>query len=192
MSTINSRKKPDLKKCSGDSFAHGNNKLEVLSYFSSHIESMERFTVAEIYVIDCSQGNMWSDHTAIKLHIDESVKRVTNQRHRRIPYHMRKKVKDELKRLEELDIIEKVKGPTPWISPIVGVPKKIKKTIRICADMRQTNRAIEKEITQFELLDCIIKVNKLSTRVVVVYRPPPSCKNGFRYEDFALEWASYI
>ena len=48
------------------------------------------------------------------------------------------------------------------------------------------------EITQFELLDCIIKVNKLSTRVVVVYRPPPSCKNGLRYEDFALEWASYI
>ena len=34
-------------------------------------------------------------------------------------------------------------------------------------------------VAQFELLDCIIiKVNKLSTRVVVVYRPPPSCKNG--------------
>ena len=33
-------------------------------------------------------------------------------------------------------------------------------------------------VTQFELLDCIIKVNKLSTRVVVVYRSPPSCKNG--------------
>ena len=48
------------------------------------------------------------------------------------------------------------------------------------------------EITQFELLDCIIKVNKPSTRVVVVYRPPPSCKNGLRYEDFAVEWASYI
>ena len=42
------------------------------------------------------------------------------------------------------------------------------------------------------MLDCIIKVNKLSTRVVVVYRPPPSCKNGLRYEDFAVEWASYI
>ena len=32
------------------------------------------------------------------------------------------------------------------------------------------------KITQFELLDCIIKVNKLSTRLVVVYRPPPSRK----------------
>ena len=35
-------------------------------------------------------------------------------------------------------------------------------------------------------------MNKLSTRVVVVYRPPPSCKNGLRYEDSAVEWASYI
>ena len=45
------------------------------------------------------------------------------------------------------------------------------------------------EITQFELLDCIIKVNKLSTRLVVVYRPPPSRKNGLRYENFAIEWS---
>ena len=43
------------------------------------------------------------------------------------------------------------------------------------------------EITQFELLDCIIKVNKLSTRLVVVYRPPPSRKNGLKYENFAIE-----
>ena len=48
------------------------------------------------------------------------------------------------------------------------------------------------EIAQFELFDCIIKVNKLSTRVVVVYRPPPSCKNGLKYEDFTVDWASYI
>ena len=32
------------------------------------------------------------------------------------------------------------------------------------------------EITQFELVYCIIKVSKLSTRVVVVHRPLSSCK----------------
>ena len=58
-------------------------------------------------------------------------------------------------------------------------------------DISFRNIVTTNEITQFELLDCIIKVNKLSTRVVVVYRPPPSCKNGLRYEDFAVEWASY-
>ena len=59
-------------------------------------------------------------------------------------------------------------------------------------DISFRNIVTTNEITQFELLDCIIKVNKLSTRVVVVYRPPPSCKNGLRYEDFVVEWASYI
>ena len=59
-------------------------------------------------------------------------------------------------------------------------------------DISFRNIVTTNEITQFELLDCIIKVNRLSTRVVVVYRPPPSCKNGLRYEDFTVEWASYI
>ena len=58
-------------------------------------------------------------------------------------------------------------------------------------DISFRNIVTTNEITQFELLDCIIKVNTLSTRVVVVYRPP-SCKNGLRYEDLAVEWASYI
>ena len=26
----------------------------------------------------------------------------------------------------------------------------------------------------------------------MVYRPPPSRKNGLRYENFAIEWSSYI
>ena len=35
-------------------------------------------------------------------------------------------------------------------------------------------------------------MKKLSTRVVVVYKPPPSCKNRSKYADFDIEWASYI
>ena len=42
-------------------------------------------------------------------------------------------------------------------------------------DISFRNIVTTNEITQFELLDCIIKVNKLSTRVVVVYRPDPLC-----------------
>ena len=45
------------------------------------------------------------------------------QPHRRVPFHVRKRIEAELQRLEELDIIEKVDGPTPWVSPIVPVPK---------------------------------------------------------------------
>lgn len=53
----------------------------------------------------------------LKLHIDNTVQPIT-QPHRRIPFHVRKSVEKELKVLEENDIIEKISGLTPWISPI--------------------------------------------------------------------------
>ena len=59
----------------------------------------------------------------INLHIESSVPSVT-QRHRRIPLHMRKDVEAELKRLREMDFIEEVTGPTPWVGPVVVVTKK--------------------------------------------------------------------
>ena len=91
----------------------------------------------------------------VKLHIRSDVK-PTAQRHRRIPFHMRKKVENELERLEKLDIIEKVKGQsTPWISPIVVVPKK-NDAIRICVDMRLPNKAIERERHITPTLDDVI------------------------------------
>ena len=44
----------------------------------------------------------------------------------RNPYHIREKVKTALEDLEKQDIIERVPEdqPTPWVSPIVAVPKK--------------------------------------------------------------------
>ena len=47
----------------------------------------------------------------------------------------------KLKQLEELEVIEKVNGPTSWINPLV-VLEKPNGDIRICLDMRQANRAI--------------------------------------------------
>ena len=82
---------------------------------------------------------------AVKLHINKSISPVA-QPHRRIPFHQRKKVEDELQRLQDLDIIEEVDGPTPWVSPIVVVPKpKNPEKIRICVDMRAPNTAIRRE-----------------------------------------------
>ena len=81
----------------------------------------------------------------VELHIDKTVQPVP-QSHRRIPFHIRKNVEKELQYLEENDIIEKVEGPTPWISPIVAAPKpKQPDKIRICVDMRQANTAIQRE-----------------------------------------------
>ncbi|XP_064639559.1 uncharacterized protein K02A2.6-like [Lineus longissimus] len=90
----------------------------------------------------------------VTLHIDKDVK-PKQQPHRRIPFHIRKDVEKELQRLEELDIIEKVDGPTPWISPIVTVPKK-SGAIRICVDMREANKAIKRERHLMPTLDDLV------------------------------------
>ncbi|XP_006817666.1 uncharacterized protein LOC102808870 [Saccoglossus kowalevskii] len=48
----------------------------------------------------------------VKLHIDETVQPVA-QPHRRIPFHIRKKVEKKIAEMEAADIIEKVDEATP-------------------------------------------------------------------------------
>ena len=50
----------------------------------------------------------------------------------------------ELERLQRLDIIEPVTGPTRWVNLIVPVPKSNDR-IRLCLDMRRANEAIIRE-----------------------------------------------
>ena len=56
------------------------------------------------------------------LYIDKTVPPVA-RKHSRVPLHKRKKVADEIARLEKADIIERVTGPTEWVSRIVTPPK---------------------------------------------------------------------
>ena len=78
----------------------------------------------------------------VKLHIDKTVPPVAQSAHR-IPFHLRKKLSVELKKLEQQGIIEKVEGPTPWVSPLVMIPKK-NGDVRLCVDMRMPNQAIQR------------------------------------------------
>ena len=50
----------------------------------------------------------------------------------------------ELINLEEQGIIEKVEGPTPWVSPLVIIPKK-NGEVHLCTDMRRASKAINRE-----------------------------------------------
>ncbi|CAB4022955.1 PREDICTED: uncharacterized protein K02A2.6-like [Paramuricea clavata] len=80
----------------------------------------------------------------IKLDIDKT-KIPKAQPQRRIPYHIREKVKNAITELENQDVIEKVpeNEATPWVSPIVAVPKKDGQ-VRICVNMRLANEAIRR------------------------------------------------
>ena len=92
----------------------------------------------------------------IKVHVDPSVKPVAHP-HRRIPFHIKKQVEAKLDELEKADIIERVEGPTPWISLIVAVPKPSSPDeIRICVDMRAVNRAIIRERHVIPTIDDIV------------------------------------
>ena len=80
----------------------------------------------------------------VKLNIDKNHPPRAQQQ-RRIPYHIREKVQNALEQLEKENIIERVPEdqPTPWVSPIVAVPKK-DGGVRICVDMRAANEAIKR------------------------------------------------
>lgn len=54
------------------------------------------------------------------------------------------------------DIIEPDGGPTPWVSPIVIVPKQDGVSVRICVDAKKPNTAIIRERHITPTLDDLI------------------------------------
>ena len=78
----------------------------------------------------------------VQLHIDPDEKPVA-QPIRRTPFCLRSKVEEKIKKLVDLDIIELVQGPSPWVNPVVLMPKP-GGDIRLCIDMRRDNEAIRR------------------------------------------------
>ena len=71
---------------------------------------------------------------------------------RKVPVSLRDKVKNELDRMEKLNIIRKVDKPTKWVNSMVVVPK-ANREVRICFDPRDLNRTIKREHYQMQTLD---------------------------------------
>ena len=96
------------------------------------------------HVLDKYQ-DLWKDGRTgklkdfeVKLHVDPSLQPII-QPQRRIPFYLCQNVDAELDKLENQGIIEAVTGPTPWVSPIVVIPKSNSDDVRICVDMRSSN-----------------------------------------------------
>ena len=62
-------------------------------------------------------------HVKVKLDIEESVTSVAQKNHR-LPFHLRKKVYNALKRLLDRGITEPVNGTSEWMSLVIIAPKR--------------------------------------------------------------------
>ncbi|CAC5408376.1 unnamed protein product [Mytilus coruscus] len=91
----------------------------------------------------------------LKIYIDKNVKPIA-QPTRRLPFNIRKSVEEKLCELEEMDVIERVEGPTEWVSPLVVVPKR-NSEIRICVDMRRANEAVKRSRHPIPTVDEILQ-----------------------------------
>ena len=87
--------------------------------------------------------------------IDPKVQPVA-QPIRKVPYHLRDKLSTKLDELVELDIFEKVSGPSWWVSPVVVVPKP-SGDICLCGDMRQANMAVKRERAPIPTIDEVLQ-----------------------------------
>ena len=93
-----------------------------------------------------------------------------------MPFHVQQDVEKELERLENLDIIEKVTDPTPWVSPIVVVPKSSGQ-VRLCVDMREANKAVKREKHLMPTIDDLVADLNGATVFRANWTSPPDTIN---------------
>jgi len=121
------------------------------------VNQVEELTSTEQILVKHSnifEGLGCMTNIQVKLNMDGSIPPV-QQPIRRVPWHTRQHVDEEIQHLMKADIIEKVPDnePTSRLNPYVVVPKKDPTQIRLCLDMRQANAAIIRErhvIPKFE------------------------------------------
>ena len=91
----------------------------------------------------------------LKLHVDPDVTPVA-QKPRRVPFALREKATSKVEDLIAKDIVERVNGPTSWVSPVVIAPK-ASGDIRLCVDVRKANAAIIRERIPIPTVDEVLE-----------------------------------
>ena len=103
----------------------------------------------EISVLFQELGSFGDDYT-ITLKEGATPYALVTPRH--IPIPLRTKVKDELDRMESLNVISKVEEPSPWCAGMVVVPKKTG-AIRICVDLKPLNENVQHKVHPLPSVD---------------------------------------
>ena len=91
----------------------------------------------------------------LKLNVDSEMTPIA-QKLRRVPFALREKVTANVEDLIAKDIVERVDGPTSWISPVVVAPK-ASGDIRLCVNMTKANAAIIRERIPIPTVDEVLE-----------------------------------
>ncbi|XP_038221597.1 uncharacterized protein K02A2.6-like [Zerene cesonia] len=155
--------------------------LKLLTSFNADIRVRSTTKNATFYVIDKGTRNLLGKTTAIALGvlklgldinqvetkpfpkfkniqiqipINSNVNPVA-QPYRRIPIPLEEKINSKIDELLQRDIIEKVEGPSEWVSPVVPILK-ADGDVRLCIDMRRANLAIKRENHPLPTMDQLL------------------------------------
>lgn len=152
--------------------SYGNHPLTVIGVFEAIINIADKSAKADFYVVKDFGKTLIGYETAmlmgilkigadadvnninaptelgkikdvvVRIPIKQDVKPVIEP-YRRVPIAREETVNKKIDELLQSGVIEKVTGPSKWISQLVIAPKK--DDVRICVDMRRANEAIERE-----------------------------------------------
>ena len=73
-----------------------------------------------------------------------------------IPVSMKQRVKDELEKMVQQDILAPVDKPTEWCSRLVVTEKKNSEELRFCIDPRPLNKVLQREIHRLPVMDDVL------------------------------------
>ncbi|KAL5010683.1 hypothetical protein ScPMuIL_012988 [Solemya velum] len=113
-------------------YGPGQSRLDVMGKFSCALKGTDSETTQDVFVIRNLSKSLLGRPAIEKLGLLKIVGR--------IPFPLRDKVRHELDRMQELEVISPVDQPTEWCAPMVVVPKKENK-VRICVDLTQLNKS---------------------------------------------------
>ena len=154
--------------------------LSLLGQFET---KLNRRLSATLYVIDRDVDNLLSRATStalglvkrvnsvafstvkckpVKIKLKEGATPYTITTARRVPIPLQEKVKKELQRMKDCDIIEEITEPTEWVSPMVPVLKP-NGDVRICVDLKRLNQAVQRERFVIPTFDDIVHQLRGST-----------------------------